>query len=264
MPKNTNPVTSLFVLATLLVSCNLFSPSGAGTDLFIAPADDTAVPEEARRYYRTDANVLTLREVRQSMPLTDAPVEIPDDKAESYYHALIHVYNSISAWSDTVTRVIPIHVFRDVELRQLIVSIEKDSTWTHAWRDGERLTGNPAIDELMNTWDLDLRSYHSWPFGHAVVLKANRDLNMHALIKKFELIGGVRYAEPNSWGGDGNNIHAEWSDPLTLKLTYSLGYGDCPAGCINRRFWEFEVSTTGEVQFSRAHGSPFPGTPIRW
>lgn len=263
MPKTTTAVISFLMLTVLIVSCNIFYPSGSGADLLMNPADDTAVPEEVRSNYRTDASVLTLREISQSMLLSDAPVEIPADKAENYYNALIHVYNSISAWSDTVTRVVPIHVFPDVEIRQMIIALERDSAWTHAWRDGERLTGNPAIDELMNTWDLHLRSYHSWSFGHAVVLKANRDLNIHALIKKFEPIGGVRYAEPNSWGGDGNNIHAEWSDPFTLKLTYSLGYGDCPAGCINRRFWEFEVSTTGEVQFIRAYGSPFPGYRFR-
>jgi hypothetical protein len=264
MRKTSLQITCLFLLTALLTSCDLFSPSGTGTDLFMAPADDSAVPEMMRDAYRFSANVFALREIREMMPLSEAPVEIPADKVENYYRALIHVYNSGSAQSDTVTRIAPIIVFPDVELRQLIVSVEKEAEWTQPWRDGERLTGNPAIDGLMNRWDLHLKNYYAWSFGHAVVLEAPYELNMHALAKKFGAVEGVRYAEPNSWGGDGNNIRAEWTSPLALRLTYSLGYGDCPAGCINRRFWEFEVYTTGDVQFNRAYGSPYPVRIARW
>jgi hypothetical protein len=250
----------LAILVPILIvgGCDLFSYSSSGSATLIALADDTMVPVQKKEIYRADAARLALREVRESKPLQDASPEIPADKAENYYRALVHIYNSASAWGDTVTKIIPIHTFPDIELKQMIVSFEDGLKWTQPWRDGDRFTGNPAVDSLLTRFDLHLRNYYDWPWAHAVVLEASRFLNLRAVSKKFSSIEGVRYAEPNGWMGDGNNIQAEWPDPLLLQLTYSIGYGDCPAGCINRRFWDFEVYINGTVNFLRAYGSPLP------
>jgi hypothetical protein len=51
----------------------------------------------------------------------------------------------------------------------------------------------------------------------------------------------VRYAEPNGIIGDGNDIVARANRTYTL----SRGWGDCPAGCISREYFDFTVTDQG-------------------
>jgi hypothetical protein len=61
------------------------------------------------------------------------------------------------------------------------------------------------------------------------------------LAEMFEPIDGVRYANPNGIIGDGNDIVAR----LNRTYTLSRGFGDCPAGCIDRESWDFTVTDQG-------------------
>ena len=36
------------------------------------------------------------------------------------------------------------------------------------------------------------------------------------------------------------------------------GWGDCPAGCINKHEWTYSVSPTGEVELTGETGDPVP------
>ena len=47
---------------------------------------------------------------------------------------------------------------------------------------------------------------------------------------------GMRYAQPNYYGGYGSTISA--APPL---YTFIRAWGDCPAGCIYHDYWEFSV-----------------------
>ncbi|HEV2670300.1 MAG TPA: hypothetical protein VGU74_04355 [Gemmatimonadales bacterium] len=73
----------------------------------------------------------------------------------------------------------------------------------------------------------------------------------------FGAITGVRFAEPDGLIGDGNNIAGSIEDARVL-LDYSVGYGDCPAGCTGRRFYHFAVHDEGTVDYLGASGSPPP------
>ena len=45
-------------------------------------------------------------------------------------------------------------------------------------------------------------------------------------------------------------------------VTFVVGWGDCPAGCINRHSWTFAVSKDGAVTIAAEQGPPVPpGTP---
>jgi hypothetical protein len=41
-------------------------------------------------------------------------------------------------------------------------------------------------------------------------------------------------------------------------VTVSIGWGDCPAGCIERRTWVYSVSDRGEVQLISVTGDEGP------
>jgi putative transposase len=43
-----------------------------------------------------------------------------------------------------------------------------------------------------------------------------------------------------------------------ISLRYLVKWGDCPAGCINKHFWEFQVTFDGAVRFTGSGGDPLP------
>jgi hypothetical protein len=69
-------------------------------------------------------------------------------------------------------------------------------------------------------------------------------------------LAGVGPADPNLIGGCCSWTGAETGDGFTV--TYEVGWGDCPSGCIERHSWTFAVSRTGEVTLLDEQGSPVP------
>jgi hypothetical protein len=57
--------------------------------------------------------------------------------------------------------------------------------------------------------------------------------------------------------GDGPDIRASVHGE-GWRLDYSVGFGDCPAGCIYRHTWSFAVSGDGVVTFLGRSGEPPP------
>lgn len=43
-----------------------------------------------------------------------------------------------------------------------------------------------------------------------------------------------------------------------FRVTFTSGWGDCPAGCINKHNWIFEVSAAGVVTPAGESGDPVP------
>lgn len=41
-------------------------------------------------------------------------------------------------------------------------------------------------------------------------------------------------------------------------VTIEIGWGDCPAGCIDRHHWFYSVTTDGEIHLDREDGPPVP------
>lgn len=61
-----------------------------------------------------------------------------------------------------------------------------------------------------------------------------------------DMIGGSRWWKATPLDGGG------WSIEVTI------GWGDCPAGCIERHVWTYEVRPTGAVELVSESGDPVP------
>ena len=47
-----------------------------------------------------------------------------------------------------------------------------------------------------------------------------------------------------------------------FRVEFEVGWGDCPAGCIDRHRWTYEVARDGSVELVAAEGPPVPaGVP---
>lgn len=222
--------------------------------------DDSRVPAELRAAYLEDANRLALRDLLAN---GFSEVPIPQDAVQPYYDALVLVYNATALPArDTVVDVYGIHSTGPAT-RSLLLQLLGTETWVERLARREIPTGDATVDTLLTRYSLTVASVYTLHDGDVLItLGPLEPVNISALAQLFNGISGVRFAEPNNLIGDGNDIGG-LIDGSRVLLDYSVGYGDCPSGCIARRFYHFAVRDDGTVEYLGASGSPppHPGSP---
>jgi len=248
-------IVLIFMAGLLLYSCSVTDAREEFSDALprMKEANEQALPDSLKSLYEDAAFFLAARRIMNTPG--DTTTVPPAEDVARYYHALLHVFNQTGSVRDSLVERYRIGVFPLYATGDLLVGIDPVVGWTTAWQNGTRLTGNSTIDHLLDRFSLDLISYSA--DLKYVLLRSPNKYNMIAVGERFEGINGVRYAEPNGSIGDGNNITGE-VDQNGVMLTYSVGYGDCPAGCTARRFWDVTVDYTGNVIFLRSYGAPGP------
>jgi len=68
---------------------------------------------------------------------------------------------------------------------------------------------------------------------------------------------GITRKDPNLIG-QGSWWQAEARDG-GYRVQVQIGWGDCPAGCINRHDWIFDVAVDGTLTLVEESGEPLPG-----
>jgi len=129
------------------------------------------------------------------------------------------------------------------------------------WMPGELIVGmtEVAFAEYVagNFTELDsLNSEYGgvetrrWEFIEAIKLEFSEPYHPEVLDAIYELVDGVRYAEPNAIIGDGNDISSE----ETGYYLFKRGWGDCMMGCTYNAYWEFSVAG-GVAMLVAAYGN---------
>jgi hypothetical protein len=250
-----NPGLSVLAAAAMIVACD-----GATAPFsFKSTIDDSQVPAELRAAYREDATRLALRDLIKG-GFTE--ITIPNEPVQPYYDALVLVYNAtILPARDTVVDVYGIHTFPSPTTRSLLLELFATESWVQRLARREVPTGEPTVDSLLARYSLSVGTVYTMSTGNVLVTLASPEpLNIGALAPRFAGIAGVRFSEPNGSVGDGNNIAGSVGESRVL-LEYSFGFGDCPAGCISRRFSHFAANADGTVEYLGASGSPLPHQP---
>ncbi|HEV2672261.1 MAG TPA: hypothetical protein VGU74_14305, partial [Gemmatimonadales bacterium] len=213
--------------------------------------DDSRVPPELRAAYFEDAASLALRDLQAN---GSSEISIPDEATRPYYNALVLVYNATALPArDTVVDVFQIHT-RGPTTRSLLLQLLGTEEWVQRLARREIPTGDPDVDALLARYALSVGSVYTMTNGDVLItIGPPQPLNITALAQRFVGIAGVRFAEPNSSIGDGNNISGSIEASRVL-LDYSVGYGDCFSGCIGRRFYHFAVHADEIVEYLGASG----------
>jgi len=218
-------------------------------------------PDSIIKKYKADADRLALQEIYQkSLSYVDS-IEIPQEHSDSMLNALIAVYNASSIpEADTIVKIFNIHTFPDPIINTIFVSADSNLVWMQKLRNNNIPTDNSTIDSLMILYDLSVYGYQTH-FGlfeyHTVVFITDSNYNTYALAEVFKKIPGVYSSYPPIMEGDGSNISA-LIYPAYTELVYSMGWGDCPCGCTERRYWKFNVYFDCSVEFVASYGSLLP------
>lgn len=200
-------------------------PSAAGVVYIATSRNGVWRYENQAAPLSQDAIILALR-LQKGIPLDMALAEEIDQ--------------ALKAAREAVRAVESIHAFPDYVPTELLV--EADAPWTHAWARGELWTGNQAVDALGREFLLTgVRAL--FPTGQRQwwLLTFAAPLKVPLLARLYQACAGVLTAAPNGYAGDGDNIQAFKKNEV-WHFVFSKGWGDCPAGCIDRYYWYVTVS----------------------
>jgi hypothetical protein len=244
-------LSSALSAVAMIAACD-----GATAPFFRSTPDDSQLPGTLRAQYLEDAARLALRDLLRR---GYAEIEIPSDARRPYYDALVLVHNATGLPArDSVVNIYRIHTFPLPATRSLMLQLVASEAWVQRLARRELPTGEPAVDDLLQRYSLSVGSVFRLSQGDVLLtLGSLEPLNMAALAPQFRGITGVRHSDPNGAVGDGNDIRGSIEQSRVL-LDYSVGYGDCPAGCIRRHHYHFAVHTDGTVEYLGASGAPPP------
>jgi len=149
-------------------------------------------PDSIKNLYLEDAKRLAVRYYPNS------GIIIPENIYLNILDLLLAVYNSVDLPArDLVVETYNIHTFPRPVMHEMLIKVDTSYSWVKQWEKGENLTGNPDIDTLMITYNLELKRFYNWRIGQYVLIRAINALNLNPLIKLFNSIQGVLYA--GSW-----------------------------------------------------------------
>jgi len=150
----------VFLFCIFLQHCNTIDSNG-----YVGiPGDDSKISDSLKTVLKEDAAVLALRNIQENPEKKESLVVLPTELVDSYYNGLVCIYNDIYLYErDLIIDKYKIHAFRSPETHELIVSVDSTKDWVNAWKNGQRLTGNPQIDFLMESYNLQLLDYYFFP-----------------------------------------------------------------------------------------------------
>jgi hypothetical protein len=240
-----------------------FTASACDDDLF-DEFDDSQVPDALREAYWEDAGRLAARSVLKAGGSAAESVELPIDAIDRFYTALILLHNSSSYGRYQVVDVYEIHARARPETHRVFLQLLRPA-WADPWRRGERLTGYPPVDTPMEAYDLQLDDFRTSPsLGEIATLYSAAHINTPALAALFAGVDRIGYAGyGNGSIGGGDDIEARAMDGY-VELDFSVGYGDCPSGCIYRHYWMFRAHADGRVVYRGERGDGAPPSGRRY
>jgi len=188
------------------------------------------------------AKQILLNEMVANRTATENPVEF-DPVRLTEYIALLYAVHELDNSPDrnTVIDQLNIQPFSEVSPHIVRVATDPDQDWMVNLRN-ELPSGNNKLDSLMAEYDLEVSRFLLLSSFHVVDLITPRFLNTPALAEVFETtMDSLNFAESKPIVGDGDRIEMIPLFPEGHIVRYSVGSGDCPAGCTMRENYDFNV-----------------------
>lgn len=220
----TNPIIATVLLLILLQS----SPSNAGADIENRIGDKriaTSAQIAQTPQSNAEAEVLTL----EATGALIAPLEV--------YVRVDRELNQIRSLYPTVLNIVarPSWVPNNLIVgfdSTGISEIQQDSYV--AWNDANKLYGVTKVE------------INQISGGRFSLLTFKGRFNIPLLAREYAKLEHVKYAEPNGYGGGGDDVCLQISEG-THFYVFDAGSGDCPSGCINHDYWGFSVDNLGGI-----------------
>lgn len=206
--------------------------------------------------YSTDAKQLYIHEIYSDSTHPEYyNTEIDYDEVEKMLKIIQAVYNSESPWRDTVFDVYNIHAFYCYSLNSMYLQVDTSLPEIQNLSNNIIPTGEANLDAILNNYNFDsVKTFYSYPDFNWLSIFTKDEYNLLAVENEFENLQSISIAEVGGGCvGDGNQITIERNESSAI-IVFSIGWGDCPAGCIHHRYWEFKVEN-GQAEFIETYNN---------
>lgn len=246
----------LYLLAACLLTFT-FGCKGAAKTTENEKPDDSDIPAMVLKKYKEDAARLALRDLNARRAGIVTAADLPKQRIEYYYDKLKKIYRLILA-TEEIPDITHIHTHTSPHLTEVLVVLEKDCPWKDRWKDGIISTEDINLNQLTGRYNMKIEAYREGALGPTMKLVANKFINTKEMARLLVHVEGISIAEPEGVIGDGNNIQTALSTNERNKMLFSIGWGDCPSGCIHRAYWSFEIQSNGAVIYVGQSGDTPP------
>lgn len=199
--------------------------------------------------YDSDVKHLALKRIYElNSPYKDT-IDIPQNYQDTIWQGLAAIYNLTTVLQrDSVFDNYCIHQEPSyVVNRSIYVGVDLAYSWTAQWQSLNTTTGIIALDNLLSTYGFTVTAFSTFG-GDYATLTTTQDINVTPLCDSLETFGGVIYSEPNYPAGYGNEI--VYNKTLNARFyDFTVGYGDCPAGCTGKHTFKFKVYDDCSVDY---------------
>lgn len=246
--------TFLFLLSSLLVSIFFTACDGETTINF--PTDiiqESRVSDSTFQILLDDAKLLCLNLYLndESRELTD--IEIDESHVGPVIAAIQMVFLDSLLQSTQEIREYQIHTLCPIQLHEGILKSDTINTYINSWYQNGFST-HGLIDNYIYQYGINLDSIGKNQYKY----KSEVGINHMALASELKKLPFVLDAKSSSCIGDGSQIEIIDYTSDYIHLIYSYGWGDCPAGCTKRHYWEFGVYGSGIVELIAESGNKLP------
>lgn len=206
------------------------------------------VPIILQTNYDADVKHLALQRIfNQNVPYKDS-IKIPQNYQDTIWAGLAAIFNlSSNIERDSVFDNYCIH--HDASnfiYHNIYVKVDVSHSWTQQWQNLITNTGITALDNLLSVYGFSITSFSS--FVNVATLSTTQNINVIPLCDSIATFAGVQYSEPKSIIGSGNEITYNTSG-TDRYYNFSVGYGDCPSGCIGKHTFKYKVHDNCSVDF---------------
>lgn len=236
-------ITTFFfvLLASFLVSCDKENNS---------ETKSCYCSDHVDSLYRSDAQMLLFKEIYENPEHEDRDNPYFDElKVQEFLKAIQAVYDLDFPEREEVFEENVIHVFPLYGLHSISIRTDTSSQEVKNLISGEP-TGNTELDNIISKYKFnEVKTSYFYPDFNWITIIADEPLNLFPVIDElavFPFFSNVEFGGGSV--GDGNNITVERFED-NIILDFSIGWGDCPAGCIHRKHWQFSVDKNCNAVF---------------
>jgi len=243
-----------FLLSSLLVS--IFFTACDGETIIDFPTDiiqDSRVSDSSFQIILDDAKLLCLNLYLndESKELTD--IEIDESHVGPVIAALQMVLLDSLLQSTQEIRKYQIHTLCPIQLHQGILKSDTTNTYINSWYQ-HGFSTHELIDTYIYQYGISLGYLGNNQYSY----QSEIGINHMALASELKKLPFVLDAKSSSCIGDGSQIEIIDLSSDYIHLIYSYGWGDCPAGCTKRHYWEIGVYGSGIVELIAESGNILP------
>ncbi|MFT4986626.1 MAG: hypothetical protein ACI8U0_002272 [Flavobacteriales bacterium] len=238
---------NLYILVfTILISSNLSAQVSSSCE----------ASDEVIQNYLADAEWLNFEITHaQSLPGADDP-NLDQAITDSIMNALAAVYNATSIPErDSVVDVYSVHTFPLYFLNSLVIGANNGVTWIDELIAGSYPTSDATLNSIIDEYGMTMIGSNVFSSNSFVQFETDENYNITPILNELLTVPEMLYADADGYIGDGNDLTGALYEDHTF-LTYSIGWGDCPAGCICNRYWDFKVYPDCSVEFVGSYGCP--------